>query len=116
MQRHDALADARHAHHQRRAAEKVSAVHDLVEARDAGRHTRRRIERGGRVATRIPRGLDAPILEVTLFKADGGELGTLVVGKRDGERVFARTATSPVYAVSAKQMGDPPKVPDDFKG
>jgi len=61
-------------------------------------------------------GLDAPTLEVTLFKADGGELGTLVVGKRDGERVFARTATSPVYAVSAKQMGDPPKVPDDFKG
>jgi hypothetical protein len=61
-------------------------------------------------------GLDAPTLEVTLFKADGGEIGTLVLGKREGERYFARTASSPVYAVSARQMGDVPKVPDDFKG
>ena len=60
-------------------------------------------------------GLDAPTLEVTLLKADGGELGTLVLGKREGERYFARTRSSPVYAVSAKQMGDVPKVPDDFK-
>jgi hypothetical protein len=61
-------------------------------------------------------GLDAPTMEVTLFKADGGELGTLVLGKREGDRVFARTGTSPVYGVSARQMGDVPKVPDDFKG
>jgi hypothetical protein len=61
-------------------------------------------------------GLDAPTFEVTLFKADGGEIGTLVVGKREGERYFARTGTSGVYAMPARQMGDIPKVPDDFKG
>lgn len=61
-------------------------------------------------------GLDAPSLEVTLFKADGAEVGTLVVGKREGERYFARTGASPVYAVSARILGDFPKIPDDFKG
>jgi hypothetical protein len=61
-------------------------------------------------------GLDAPSLEVTLYKTDGGEIGTLVIGKRDGERYFARTANSAVYTVSAKQLGDLPKVPDDLKG
>ena len=61
-------------------------------------------------------GLDAPAFEVTLFKSDGAEIGTLVLGKREGERYFARTGSSPVYAVSARQMGDVPKVPDDFKG
>ena len=61
-------------------------------------------------------GLDAPAFEVTLLKADGGELGTLVVGKRDGERYFARTAGGPVYAIAARAIGELPKVPDDFKG
>jgi hypothetical protein len=61
-------------------------------------------------------GLDAPTLEVTLLKADAGELGTLVVGKRDGERYFARTANSPVYTIPARALGTIPKVPDDFKG
>ena len=61
-------------------------------------------------------GLDAPTLEVTLLKADGSELGTLVVGKRDGERYFARTAKSPVYTIPARALGTIPKVPDDFKG
>ena len=61
-------------------------------------------------------GLDAPTLEVTLFKGDGAEAGTLLLGKRDGGRYFARTAGSPVYAVSAQAVGELPKVPDDFKG
>ena len=61
-------------------------------------------------------GLDAPGLEITLFKADGKELGTVVLGKREGERYFARTGDSPVYAIPARQLGDLPKVPDDFKG
>ncbi len=61
-------------------------------------------------------GLDAPGLEITLFKADGKEWGTMVIGKREGERYFARTGDSPVYAISARQLGDLPKVPDDFKG
>jgi hypothetical protein len=61
-------------------------------------------------------GLDAPAFEVTLLKADGGELGTLVVGKRDGERYFARTAGGHVYTIAAGALGELPKVPDDFKG
>jgi len=61
-------------------------------------------------------GFDAPTFEVTLLKRDGGEIGTLVLGKREGERYFARTAASPVYAISARAVGDLPKVPDDFKG
>jgi hypothetical protein len=61
-------------------------------------------------------GLDAPAFEVTLFKGDGGEVGTLVLGKREGERYFARTGASPVYTIEARALGDLPKVPDDFKG
>jgi hypothetical protein len=61
-------------------------------------------------------GLDAPALEITLFKSDGAEIGTFVLGKREGERYYARTATSPVYAVPARSVVEPPKVPDDFKG
>jgi hypothetical protein len=63
-----------------------------------------------------PWGFDAPTFEVTLLKADGGELGTLVLGKREGERYFARTADSPVYTIAARSVGALPKVPDDFKG
>ncbi len=61
-------------------------------------------------------GFDAPTFEVTLLKADGGEIGTLVLGKREGDRYFVRTATSPVYAIPARALGELPKVPDDFKG
>src|SRR5204862_1373417 len=58
---HDALADTRHADHERRAAEKVPAVHDLVQTGNTGRDARRRIERPGRVAARFARRLDATI-------------------------------------------------------
>jgi hypothetical protein len=62
-------------------------------------------------------GLDAPTLEVTLLKADGAELAAVVVGKRDGERAWVKLKAAPaIYAVDAKQLGEPPKVPDDFKG
>jgi hypothetical protein len=62
-------------------------------------------------------GLDAPTLEVTLLKADGAELAALLVGKRDGERAWVKLKAAPaIYAVDAKQLGEPPKVPDDFKG
>jgi hypothetical protein len=62
-------------------------------------------------------GLEPPSLEVILFKADGAEIGGLAVGKRDGDRAYVRTKTAPaVYAVDARQLGDPPKLPDDFKG
>lgn len=62
-------------------------------------------------------GLDQPEMEITLGRADGSEIGTLVVGKKDGDRLFVRTKAGPaVYAVDAGALGDLPKVPDDFKG
>ncbi|PYN89270.1 MAG: hypothetical protein DMD87_06245 [Candidatus Rokuibacteriota bacterium] len=62
-------------------------------------------------------GLDAPTLEVTLVKADGGEAGALLVGKREGEQAWVKLPSAPaIYTVDVKQLGEPPKVPDDFKG
>jgi len=62
-------------------------------------------------------GLDAPTLEVTLLKADGSEAGSLVVGKREGDRAWAKVKSAPaIYTIDAKQLGEVPKVPDDFKG
>jgi hypothetical protein len=62
-------------------------------------------------------GIDAPTLEVTLLKADGSEAGTLLVGKREGDQAWVKLKAAPaIYAVDAKQLGETPKVPDDFKG
>jgi len=62
-------------------------------------------------------GLDAPTLEVTLLKADGSEAAVLLVGKREGEQAWVKLKTAPaIYSVDAKQLGEPLKVPDDFKG
>jgi hypothetical protein len=62
-------------------------------------------------------GLDAPELEIALGRGDGGQVGTLLVGKREGDRVFVRTGTSPaIYSLEARELGDLPSVPDDFKG
>ena len=62
-------------------------------------------------------GLDTPSMEVVLLKGDGGELARLTVGKRDGERAYVRTGAGPaIYAIDARTLGPPPKIPDDFKG
>ncbi len=62
-------------------------------------------------------GLDAPTLEVTALRADGGELATLLVGHREDKRAWVRTKSDPaIYAVDAGQLPAPPKLPDDFKG
>jgi hypothetical protein len=62
-------------------------------------------------------GLDAPSLEVVLLRGDGGEIATVLVGKREGEVAYVKTKAQPaVYAVDSKTLGPPPKVPDDFKG
>jgi hypothetical protein len=62
-------------------------------------------------------GLDAPELEIALARGDGSEIGTILVGKREGDRVFVRTKASPaIYALEVRQLGDLPNVPDDFKG
>ena len=52
-----------------------------------------------------------------MLKADGSEAGGLLVGKREGEQAWVKVKASPaIYAVDAKQLGEAPKVPDDFKG
>ena len=62
-------------------------------------------------------GIDAPTLEVTLLKADGSEAGTLLVGKHEGDQTWVKLKAAPaIYSVDAKQLGEAPKVPDDFKG
>ena len=62
-------------------------------------------------------GLDAPTLEVSLFRGDGGEIATVLVGKRDGALAYVRTKAQPaVYSVETRTLGPTPKVPDDFKG
>jgi hypothetical protein len=61
-------------------------------------------------------GLDAPSMEVALLKPDGAPLATVLVGKREGDRAYVKLAASPsIYAVDARQLGEPPKVPADFR-
>jgi hypothetical protein len=58
-------------------------------------------------------GLDNPTLEITLFKADGAEVATIVIGKREGDQAWVQTRAQPtVYAVDSKQLGEIPKLPD----
>jgi len=60
-------------------------------------------------------GLDQPTFEVTLWKADGGEIGTLIVGRKEGDKTYLKTKASPaLYAVESRQLGDLPKLPDDL--
>jgi uncharacterized protein DUF4340 len=62
-------------------------------------------------------GLDAPTLEVALFRGDGGEIATVQVGKRDDALAYVRTKAQPaVYSVESRALGPAPKVPEDFKG
>lgn len=62
-------------------------------------------------------GLDAPSMEVALFRSDGGEIATVQVGKREGDLAYVRTKSQPaVYSVESRTLGPAPKVPGDFKG
>jgi hypothetical protein len=62
-------------------------------------------------------GLDAATFEATLLRADGSEIATVLVGKREGERIYAKLKALPaIYAVDPQALGQLPKVPDDFKG
>jgi hypothetical protein len=62
-------------------------------------------------------GLDAPSLEVALFRSDGGEIASVQVGKREGDVAYVRAKSQPaVYSVESRALGPAPKVPDDFKG
>ncbi|MBI5627634.1 MAG: DUF4340 domain-containing protein [Candidatus Rokubacteria bacterium] len=62
-------------------------------------------------------GLDRPELEVTLSKADGAELATLLVGKEEGDRTYVRVKTSPpIYVIDSKLVRDLRKAPADIPG
>jgi uncharacterized protein DUF4340 len=62
-------------------------------------------------------GVDAPTMEVALFRGDGGEIATVLVGKREGDVAYVRTKAQPaVYSVEGRLLGPAPKVPEDFKG
>ena len=61
-------------------------------------------------------GLDKPAAEVTLYRSDGTAIVTLLLGKKEGDRLYVKTAsTSAIYAVESRQL-EIPKVPDDFQG
>ncbi|HMH50977.1 MAG TPA: DUF4340 domain-containing protein [Candidatus Acidoferrum sp.] len=62
-------------------------------------------------------GLDKPGVEVRLFRADGTEIGSVLFGKQDGERLYLKTRNAPaIYAADPKQVGALPKSIDAFKG
>ena len=62
-------------------------------------------------------GLDKPGVEVRLFRADGTEIGAVLFGKQDGERLYLKTRSAPaIYAADPKQIGTLPKSVDEFKG
>jgi hypothetical protein len=52
-------------------------------------------------------GLDKPELEVTVWKADGTELATLLVGRTDGAVTYVKLKSQPgIYAMSSKDLED----------
>jgi len=62
-------------------------------------------------------GLDAPTLEIALFRGDGGEIATVQVGKREDATAYVRTGPqSAIYKIEGRTLGETPKLPDDFKG
>ena len=62
-------------------------------------------------------GLDKPELEVTLLKADGGEIAGLLVGKSEGPQTYVKLKTSPtVYAVDSSLMRELQKSPGEIPG
>lgn len=60
-------------------------------------------------------GLDQPEVVVTFAKADGAEIATLEVGKREGDLTYVRLRGTPaVYAVDSRSLEDLRKAPADF--
>ena len=60
--------------------------------------------------------LDAPSAELTLYRADGTEITTLLLGKREADRAYVKTKSSPaIYGFDPKLL-DVPKIPDDLQG
>ena len=61
-------------------------------------------------------GLDAPVAELGLYRPDGTEIATVLLGKQEGDRRYIKLKSAPtVYVIEANQL-EIPKVPDDFQG
>jgi hypothetical protein len=60
-------------------------------------------------------GLASPAMEIVLYRADGTEITTVLVGKKDGDREYVKTKAAPIYTIDPKQLGELPKVPEDFQ-
>jgi hypothetical protein len=62
-------------------------------------------------------GLDQPGVEVRLFRADGTEIGAVLVGKQEADRLYLKTRNAPaIYAADPTQVGTLPKSVDELKG
>jgi hypothetical protein len=62
-------------------------------------------------------GFDQPTFEVALYRPDGTEIGTVILGKREADRAWVKMKASPtVFTVDPKLLGELPKIPDDVKG
>ncbi len=62
-------------------------------------------------------GLDRPEMEVGLYKADGGEVATLLIGKQEGGVTFVRIKSAPtIYAVDSQLLTDIRKAPAEVRG
>lgn len=62
-------------------------------------------------------GLDKPELEITLLKADGGEIAGLLVGRSEGPQTYVKLKASPiVYAVDSTLIRDLRKAPVEIPG
>jgi hypothetical protein len=62
-------------------------------------------------------GLAQPTLEVSLLRADGGELGALLVGKEEGGVTYVKVSTAPtIYAVETKSLEDLKKAQSEIPG
>ena len=61
-------------------------------------------------------GLDKPTTEARLFRADGTEIGAVLFGKQDADRLYLKTRSVPtIYAADPKQVTLPKSV-DELKG
>ena len=62
-------------------------------------------------------GLDKPAVEVRLFRADGTEIGAVLFGKQEGDRLYLKTRNAPtIYGADPKAVGTLPKSVDELKG
>jgi hypothetical protein len=54
---------------------------------------------------------------VSLYKGDGGEIATLLLGKQEGAVTYVRVKTQPtIYAVDSQLLSDLNKAPTEVPG